>query len=400
MARKSLSGANDYNSDDDLNSENLEKVIGFVYREIVDEAEKTGFLSVCYATADQILVNLGFEPCSSVWVKPSFKTERERIIAEMVKIRGDNPSDSVLYQDTYRALFMLNAKFLIGQSSHLTKNLIVNNKKDALESAFASFYMEGFIPWGKYDPSKGSFTNYMCNLKHKVRSASQELPSEMNSNQIYDFRRIDTCRQEILREIGGPVPDMKNRLKIKTGYSDTVINQYFQYEAQKNPVHIETLRLDENAEVNIPVSESEKVGKSHLLTPEEATIENATKSSIMDFIDNIIHEEKVFAPDEHGAIKDFMLALLDGANIKKAAEMAGMDKSYWVKLRKLISKEPNKIKLSGIINIPAELRDSKVTKKAAETVRMDETSFNEDDDEECSDIRINWEDYCKAHNLS
>lgn len=395
MSKKPLDSENDYkedilNSEEELNPEN---------KEMVAEAEKSGFLSDCYATADQILANLGFKPCSSVWVKPSFKEERLRIIDELVALRGDNPSESDVYQDTYRALFMLNAKFLIGQSSRITNKYISCNKKDALQSAFASFYMEGFKPWGKFDPKKGSFTNYMCNLNHKIRSSSQELPNVLSSNTIYNFKNLASWEEDIRRETDGPIHDLKTRLQIKANnkVSETVIEQYLQYKAQRNLVYIESLRVDDNAEVNIPISENEKVGKSHLRTPEELAVENSFRIDAMDYIDEVTQHG--FEPEKKEPLKTFINAVLDGAGINKAIEISGINKADWQKLHKTILKEKNVVKLSGIISIPFNLLDTKVTKKDAVTAKMDDGIFNNDDDEECSDDKMDWENYCKRHNL-
>ena len=57
-----------------------------------EEENKTrlDFLKECAFNADQLLVDIGMEPCAENWTKPSYKDERDRIMRRLVELRDQS----------------------------------------------------------------------------------------------------------------------------------------------------------------------------------------------------------------------------------------------------------------------------------------------------------------------
>lgn len=342
---------------------------------------ENNFLDVCDADADRLLIEVGMQPYSAVWIKKEFKEKRVLIINQLVALRDEGGEDA--YRNSYTIAFFLNARFLLRQSNKL-KDLNSSDDKNARMSAFNSFYMEGMKAWGGYDPSKSSFTCYMCNLGHKVRSQSKEIPDEFDSNRMYMFNSLSKFEQLIREDyyksgVRITLSELKTQLHNKSGKSMTNIDMYFKWKAQK-PVSIENYRTGENgekAEYNLAVSEEEKSGKSHLRTTEDLASEHEFFNSLLGRLDEMMSDGAISFSDGPVKIKEFLkLLAISNATPRKIAEDLGMDKQTWPKLKKKILMDDE---MCRIFNLPKH-HETKVYHKSAEISKIDVDLFSDEED--------------------
>lgn len=321
------------------------------------------FLSECAENADHLLRQIGMAPCAKNWTKQEFKEQRKAIMFKLVELRDQSEE---LMKTTGDIAFFLNAPFLFSKSKEL-KDPKSNNWNNAIITTFNSFYMECTKMWPKYDPNIAVYTSYMSQLKHKVRYNSKDEPEVYDANRLFQFKKLGEFERSILDREGTEgmtFDELKMKLHILSGYSSTVIDNYFLWKVQKNPAPIDA---DNSPVSNIPLSAEQKVGKSHLRSPEEAYMDNEVVRRFKERVDQMIDEQAFEGQGDPEAIREFIYNLsFSGQRPSKLAKEHGLD--TWEGLRDRLGKDPV---ICSILGTTKARRKRAKTFTIQETVRMD-----------------------------
>jgi len=339
------------------------------------------FLSECAANADHLLKQIGLEPCAQTWTKPEFKDQRREIMFKLVALRDQSEE---MMKITGDIAFFLNAPFLFSKSKDL-KDPKSSDWNNAIITTFNTFYMECTKQWPRYDPSISVYTSYMSQLKHKVRYNSKDEPEVYDANRLFQFKKLSDFERGILDREGTEgmtLDELKMKLHIKSGYSMTVIDNYFVWKVQKNPAPIDA---DNSPVSNIPLSPEQKIGKSHLRSPEEAFMDNEVVRRFKDRVDQMIEEQVFEGQGDPETIRDFIYNLsFSGQRPSKLAKDMGLNS--WEGLRDRLSKDPV---ICSILGTTKARRKRAKTFTIQETARMDVqfTEYQEDEQVENFDFK-------------
>ncbi len=360
-----------------------------------DEPSRNALLAECAVNADRLLQSIGLSPCASVWTTEAYKSERQRITCQLVSMRDQSDE---MKNITGNILFFLNAPFFYSLSKR-KKDSSASDWQAAIETTFNSFFMRCMELWPKYNPLKGAtYTSYMSYLGFKVQFESRDLPAEEDANKLYMYRKLSSLEQAIIdanaadpESTGLSYNDIKARLHYKSGYSNTVIDMYFQWKLRRMPVSIDD---DESPAAAMPIPVHEKSGKEHLRGPEEAALENDTIARFMARVDEMIGDGTFQGQGDPATIREMLYQLtLSGMPGRKGAKEYGLSDS-WQSIKHRLLRDATVCEILGI----QKAKKSKVERfKIPTTERADAIFPGDAEDEEVSSFDIT--SFSKKHEL-
>ena len=288
------------------------------------------------SVANDYLSQLGLPMCAGIWAKKGkggmSKADRDRIYEKLVAMRDQSPE---LCKITGDCAYFLNSKYILSMAWDIYyKNKGKGSPLDMVQTIFSEFWSFNTLQWPKFDPARGSYTNFLTQGKHKVSHNSKDMPIQLDSNKQYQFAQLRKAEIEIMSEMETEATFVDNlTLHRKTNYPMTAIEAYRAWSNARNPVELDQ---------NIQSAKSSAPTSRHTMQPDDAAVD----TELVELIRSRVRDNLRSLPPEKQQIILMKLGITDFGSLKNRAiadimhVSVGDINSLWTRAKHKLKNDP------------------------------------------------------------